>query len=509
MRSMLALSAVLSMVAAAWAQSTPASASAPADPAAALPPNYWVEPMKQVHARFTGQPGTVAQIGDSITITMAFFTPLQGEVRNCPKDLEPALEWIRPYVQKRCWAGWKGPEWGNNGQMTSKWGRSNIEGWLTRMNPETAVIMFGTNDLGAGPRPPEYTDNMRFICQKCIDNGTIPILHTIPPVRGQAGNAARTAHVETFVAACRQVAAELKIPLIDYYKECLTRQPTEFAKLLGDEVHPSYPKEYQNDFSDEGLKNSGYTLRNYCVLKSLWEINTQVLAKVKSARKLASEAAWKGPVFKELPAVLAGAAAVAPKIDGKLDDACWQKATQLDFRLLDGDSGQPKCPTWAKLTATDQALYIAVHCAEPQMDKLKSQKRQRDENVWEDDSVEVFLRPGADPGRDYLHLILNADASLLDEYAGKKDYTGSFEVAADKGKDGWTVEIAIPFESLKLPDKTRQAGPWRLNVTRMRTVKDAGGWAEETALSPTHDTNSHVPAMFAYLWIEPLGGKLP
>ena len=37
---------------------------------------YWVEAMKKVHARFTGTNGTFAQFGDSISFTMAFWSPL-------------------------------------------------------------------------------------------------------------------------------------------------------------------------------------------------------------------------------------------------------------------------------------------------------------------------------------------------------------------------------------------------------------------------------------------------
>jgi len=36
-----------------------------------------------------------------------------------------------------------------------------------------------------------------------------------------------------------------------------------------------------------------------------------------------------------------------------------------------------------------------------------------------------------------------------------------------------------------------------------------GGFAEETALAPTEDPSSHVPARFAYAFFEALGGKLP
>ena len=48
-------------------------------------PPHWLEPMKKVHARFTGTPGTFAQFGDSITVSMAFWAPLRGEPKNMPK----------------------------------------------------------------------------------------------------------------------------------------------------------------------------------------------------------------------------------------------------------------------------------------------------------------------------------------------------------------------------------------------------------------------------------------
>jgi hypothetical protein len=42
----------------------------------------WVEPMKEVHGKFKGTPGTFAHFGDSITVTLAFWSPLQWERRN-------------------------------------------------------------------------------------------------------------------------------------------------------------------------------------------------------------------------------------------------------------------------------------------------------------------------------------------------------------------------------------------------------------------------------------------
>jgi len=60
----------------------------------------WVKPMKAVHARFTGQRGTVAQFGDSITITMALSEAgarLDPQVR--PEPLLARLE--GPAVRQR------------------------------------------------------------------------------------------------------------------------------------------------------------------------------------------------------------------------------------------------------------------------------------------------------------------------------------------------------------------------------------------------------------------------
>jgi len=471
----------------------------------------WVEPMKAVHAKFGGQRGTVAQFGDSITITMAFFTPLQYELKNVPDELQDAVTWLRKYVQGRCWRAWKGPQFGNEGRTTTAWAVANMDGWLQRLNPEVALVMWGTNDTYQGPKPPQYTDNLRTIVQKCLDNGTVPILYTIPPKGDQTNNPQATKHVESFVDAAREVAREKKIPLIDFYKEMLDRQPTDFAKtLLGDNLHPSYPQQYQRDFSEEALKNSGYTLRNYLTLKKYYEVHQKALSQVKSARTTASDAAWAGATAKGRPAIAVPKIAEAPTIDGKLDDPCWQKAKWLELRLLSGSPDRPKHLTTAKLAATDKMLCIALRCADADMGSLASRTRPRDSNVWEDDSVEVFLKAGPEPTREYHHLVVNPEGSFLDSFAGDNAaWQGSPQIATAKGKDGWAVEIALPFAELKLPaDKAKLAEPWRLNLTRMRPPR-GNELAEETALAPTEDPSSHVPAMFAYAFLEVFGGKPP
>jgi hypothetical protein len=130
----------------------------------------WVAPMKQVHAKFTGSNGTFAQFGDSITFSMAFWAPLMWETKNMSPATAKAQTLVKGYMKPECWNKWKGPEFGNEGRMTIRWADENADKWLTRLNPEVAVIMFGSNDVGQMDAK-EYEEKYRVVIQKCLSNG--------------------------------------------------------------------------------------------------------------------------------------------------------------------------------------------------------------------------------------------------------------------------------------------------------------------------------------------------
>src|SRR5262245_51243371 len=94
------------------------------------PDRAWVEPMKKVHARFKGDKGTFACFGDSITVTMAFWSPLDGQPKNMPDDMAKAHTLVKDYMKPDCWRKWKGPSFGNQGSMTIRWAHENIDTWL-------------------------------------------------------------------------------------------------------------------------------------------------------------------------------------------------------------------------------------------------------------------------------------------------------------------------------------------------------------------------------------------
>ena len=222
----------------------------------------WVPAMKAVHEKFKGERGTYAQFGDSITVSRAFWFGLKYAPKNASPEMTKALGLVKDYMLEDCW-DWKGPEYGNEGQMTIRWAHQNVDKWLKELNPEVALMMFGTNDLGSLELP-EYDTKTREVVQKCLDNGTILILSTIPPKHGQAEKAA------VFADAVRRIAREMKVPLTDYHAEILRRRPDDwdgaadqFRQYQGydvptlisrDGVHPSNPQQYANDYSAEGLR---------------------------------------------------------------------------------------------------------------------------------------------------------------------------------------------------------------------------------------------------------------
>ena len=75
----------------------------------------WVRPMKEVHAKFTGKPGTLALFGDSITVSQAFWSPLAYAPKDVPAEVAKPLAVVKPYMKEECWGKWRGPEYGNDG----------------------------------------------------------------------------------------------------------------------------------------------------------------------------------------------------------------------------------------------------------------------------------------------------------------------------------------------------------------------------------------------------------
>ena len=192
-------------------------------------------------------------------------------------------------MKPECWREWRGPDYGSNGSMTIRWAHENIDRWLKKHNPEVAVIMFGTNDL-TQVEPKEYEQKTREVVNKCLKNGTVVILSTIPPRSGMLKES------RMYADAAVAVARAERVPLIDYFGEILRRRPddwygtlAQFAHAAGGEyqvstliardgVHPSCPRLHTGDFSDRALSRSGFGLRSYQVMLAYSRVIDRILA---------------------------------------------------------------------------------------------------------------------------------------------------------------------------------------------------------------------------------------
>jgi len=247
----------------------------------------WVAPMREVHALFSGDPGTLALFGDSITVSMAFWAPLSSEPRGMSAELAADLDLVKQYQRSECWRTWRGAGFGSEGGMTVRWAHENVSAWLEQLNPEVAVILFGTNDLTQLDAD-EYDVKLREVVRTCMANGTVVILTTLPPRHDLVDRSA------DFATVVRSAASDLKVPLVDYHAEILKRRPDDwdgaleqFQNAPGDEynvptliardgVHPSNPRDFQ-DYSDASLDRNGYALRNALTLTAYAAVIENVL----------------------------------------------------------------------------------------------------------------------------------------------------------------------------------------------------------------------------------------
>jgi len=182
--------------------------------------------------------------------------------------------------------------------------------------------------------------------------------------------------------------------------------------------------------------------------------------------------------------VLARHAVDAIRIDGKLDEASWALAPHVgEIGLIDDPTRRPKFPTEATVIWDDAHLYVAFACTDREP---WARMKNRDDRLWEEEVVEVFLDPDGD-GHNYAELEASPHNVVVDlliprprsgvNNAIRWDIAG-LQTAVARHAAGWIAEIAIPWKSLA--DAGVSAAPkpgdqWRAGLYR---IKRPGGPAQ-------------------------------
>ncbi len=157
-----------------------------------------------------------------------------------------------------------------------------------------------------------------------------------------------------------------------------------------------------------------------------------------------------------------------PVIDGKLDDDVWKQAAVFrDFyQVRPGDNLPPSQPSEAYIAYDSKYLYLAFR-AYDEPGKVRATISKRDE-IFEDDFIGVYLDTFNDK-RKATELFFNpfgVQADAIRTEGSGEDFSIDF-VHESKGvvdEKGYTVEVAVPFKSLRYESGKDKL--WGLHIFR-------------------------------------------
>jgi hypothetical protein len=142
----------------------------------------------------------------------------------------------------------------------------------------------------------------------------------------------------------------------------------------------------------------------------------------------------------------------APVVDGRLDEAIWKEAAVLKdfYQIQPGDNIAPSKPTEVYLGYDAKFLYIAFR-AYDERDKVRATVAKRDA-IFDDDHVGMILDTFNDKrkGFEFFFNPLGVQADAV--YTNENEDFSVDVVLESKGSldgDGYVVEAAIPFKSLR------------------------------------------------------------
>lgn len=160
-----------------------------------------------------------------------------------------------------------------------------------------------------------------------------------------------------------------------------------------------------------------------------------------------------------------------PKIDGHLDDDCWQVIQPVSgFIQYDPVNGAPATEeTYVWAAYDDNYIYFAFLMKDSQPDKIWAELTPRNE-FENNDSIMVMLDTYNDR-RTSINFTLNPKG------VQKNSVETIWKSGAKIREDGWSAEMAIPFKSLRFSSAPEQI--WGVNFVRyIHRLNETDYWTE-------------------------------
>jgi hypothetical protein len=162
-----------------------------------------------------------------------------------------------------------------------------------------------------------------------------------------------------------------------------------------------------------------------------------------------------------------------PKIDGVLDNPLWEnEALRIEnfLQFAPKEKGEPTQKTVAYIGYDHKNLYFAFRCNDTEAKKIRASVTNRDGCI-EDDWVFVFLDTFNEKRRAFSFIInpLGVQFDCIRIETGGSDIMDEswdtvFYSDGRIDEEGYTVEMAIPFKSIRFPNKERKV--WGITFGR-------------------------------------------
>ena len=165
------------------------------------------------------------------------------------------------------------------------------------------------------------------------------------------------------------------------------------------------------------------------------------------------------------------------RIDGRLDEDVYQTVRSVsDFYQMvpkTGDPASDKTEVW--LLFDDDQVYFAARCWEADPARIIANEMRRDgRNILQGDYIGFILDTFYDRRNGVIFNISavggRRDGLVTDESQFNADWNGVFDAATGRFEGGWTVEVAVPFKTLRYAPGRAQL--WGFNVHRGQRWKN-------------------------------------
>jgi hypothetical protein len=178
-------------------------------------------------------------------------------------------------------------------------------------------------------------------------------------------------------------------------------------------------------------------------------------------------------------------------LDGRLDDGVYARVAPLtDFLQQEPKEGTPATEkTEAWIFFDDTNLYVAARCWDSHPEREVANELRRDNgNILGNENVTFVLDTFHDRRNGYLFqtnpLGALRDMTVTDDLQNSA-WNGIWYVKTGRFAQGWTMEVAIPFKTLRY----RGSGPqtWGINLRRLVKWKNSSRtcrWSRRRSARP-------------------------